>query len=164
MINRENQLMHYVKHGHTELAFDYFIDNYSTNTYAKLAHLDGLRSLKNNAIVLCTLLTRAALGGGVDEALAFSRSDQFIIDIEAVDKNEQIAFLMCDMVKLFAELVSDKILSNQSNTIDHILRFIEKTGSNIAVIITPIIAPTRSISKGSNRDNIVLILSLFSSV
>lgn len=124
MINREKQLMFYVEQGEVELAYDYFLDNYSTNSYARLSSNNMVRSLKNNGIVLCTLLTRAALRGGIEESNAYTLSDNFILSIEGLDAKDKIALLMCDMVRTFTEKVNEAKFDDTSIVLKKTLQYI----------------------------------------
>lgn len=66
---------------------------------------DQLRQVKNTFVVTATLVSRAAIQGGLDAGDAFSLSDAFIQRCELLNSLEQISNLQYRMVLEFAERV-----------------------------------------------------------
>lgn len=66
---------------------------------------DQLRQVKNTFIVTATLVSRAAIQGGMDTEDAFSLSDAFIQKCELLNSMERITNLQYHMVLEFAERI-----------------------------------------------------------
>lgn len=112
--NREETFLNFVRTGQVSQACNFFMDHYTTKSYANLSSKNTLRSLKNNSIALCTLLTRTAISGGVDADYSRKMSDEFIIHVENCNSLEDIISIMVSMIESFTEIVR----KNQSTTED----------------------------------------------
>ena len=74
---------------------------------------DQLRQMKNTFIVSATLVTRAAIQGGLDAKEAFNLSDGFIQKCELLTAPEQVTNLQYRMVLEFTERVEQVRLGGQ---------------------------------------------------
>ena len=74
---------------------------------------DQLRQMKNTFIVTVTLITRAAIQGGLDAEEAFALSDGFIQNCELLTTPDQVANLQYRMVLEFTERVGQVRLGGQ---------------------------------------------------
>ncbi|MBD5084955.1 MAG: helix-turn-helix domain-containing protein [Clostridiales bacterium] len=74
---------------------------------------DQLRQMKNTFIVTVTLITRAAIQGGLDAEEAFALSDGFIQKCELLTAMDQITNLQYRMVLEFTERVEQVRLGGQ---------------------------------------------------
>lgn len=74
---------------------------------------DQLRQMKNTLIVTVTLITRAAIQGGLDTEEAFALSDGFIQKCELLTAPEQITNLQYRVVLEFTERVEQVRLGGQ---------------------------------------------------
>ena len=68
---------------------------------------DALRQEKNLVICTATLVTRAAIRGGLDKATAFSLSDSYIQRAELLDDYTGLVQLNARMLEEFARRVAD---------------------------------------------------------
>lgn len=74
---------------------------------------DQLRQMKNTLIVTATLITRAAIQGGLDAEEAFTLSDGFIQNCELLTSPDQVTNLQYRMVLEFTERVEQVRLGGQ---------------------------------------------------
>ncbi|MBR6322307.1 MAG: helix-turn-helix domain-containing protein [Lachnospiraceae bacterium] len=79
---------------------------------------DQLRQLKNTFIVTTTLVSRAAIRGGLDIEDALSLSDSYIQRCEMLTGQEQIMDLQLHMVREFTEQVGKARLSESSSRLE----------------------------------------------
>lgn len=112
----------------------------------RMSHND-LRQMQYFAVCCTTLAVRAAIRGGVSEALAYSISDEYIQKIDSIKKAEEIpAFLAAKAVEL-AVLVEKSAKKKISHPIvKKAAHYIEQ---NLYQKITPLqVASYCSVSKG----------------
>lgn len=87
-----------------------------------------IRSNKNHIITLITLVTRAAIDGGLLEDIAFSLHDSFIQQLEELQRLDEIRSLAQDVLYTFAEKVKQSKNEQHSKKIinckDYIYRHI----------------------------------------
>lgn len=76
-----------------------------------------LRSNKNHIITLITLVSRAAIDGGLHEEIAFSLHDNFIQQVEELNRLDEIRSLAGDALYTFAEKVKEIKDEQYSKTI-----------------------------------------------
>ncbi len=78
--------------------------------------LDPIRQAKNEAIVATTIVTRAAIRGGMNSEIAYSLSDYYIQHVESCTgelEAHQLLYQMCDsFVEKVFEIRQGEILSN----------------------------------------------------
>lgn len=74
---------------------------------------DQLRQMKNTLIVTVTLITRAAIQGGLDAEEAFALSDGFIQNCELLTAPDQVTNLQYRMVLEFTERVEQVRMGGQ---------------------------------------------------
>lgn len=68
---------------------------------------DPLRQTKNTIIAQVTLVTRAAVDGGMDAEAAFSLSDYFIQQIEVCTTSDEVYSVSSKMYQTFVQKVHD---------------------------------------------------------
>lgn len=78
---------------------------------------EQLRQAKNTFVVLATLVSHAAIHGGMDEDEAFALSDEFIQRCERFNSLQQITNLQYNIVLEFAERVERIRLGGQPTTL-----------------------------------------------
>ena len=78
---------------------------------------DQLRQMKNTLIVTVTLITRAAVKGGLDADEAFALSDRFIQNCELLTAPEQVTNLQYRMVLEFTERVERVRLGSEPSNL-----------------------------------------------
>jgi AraC-like DNA-binding protein len=87
-----------------------------------------IRSVKYHIITLITLVSRASIEGGVHEEIAFSLHDRFILQLEDLNRLDEIRSLARDVLYTFAEKVKQVKDERFSTTItlckDYIFRHI----------------------------------------
>lgn len=103
--NLERKLNHCITKGEEEEA-RIVLDKINQLERANLAH-DEIRSLKNSLICSCTLITRAAIKGGVETEDAFNLSDAYIHQIERLQTKESLVELEYEMASSFIEKVRE---------------------------------------------------------
>lgn len=77
-----------------------------------------IRSLKNHIITLITLVSRAAIEGGLHQDIAFSLNDSFIQHLEELNKVDEIRLFTRDVLFTFAEKVHELKTEKYSKTIN----------------------------------------------
>lgn len=99
----EKQLLSYIRQGNAEK-----LKKYLLSTQFKTDYVIGdnqLRNQKNIAIVTITLVTRAAIEGGIDVATAFNMSDMYIRQIEHTKNMNDVNNTMISCVLEFTDRV-----------------------------------------------------------
>ena len=81
---------------------------------------EQLRQAKNTLVVLATLVSRAAIQGGMEADEAFSLSDAFIQRSERFNNLQQITNLQYNMVLDFADRMSSIRQGEKAYPADHI--------------------------------------------
>lgn len=99
----EETLMNIVRKGDTAVMRDWIAS--APAVRGGILASDQLRQLKNTFIVTATLVSRAAIRGGLDTEEAFSLSDAFIQQCELLHSPERITNLQYQMVMEFTERV-----------------------------------------------------------
>lgn len=98
----------------------------SEGNYGILAKNNPMRSLKNLLITSATLLTRAAIDGGMDTEIAYTLSDSYIQLIEEFNTVNDLNNLRITMSCDFADRVSNLKYINYPKTITHCISYIHK--------------------------------------
>ncbi|WP_170287683.1 helix-turn-helix domain-containing protein [Aquibacillus halophilus] len=96
--------------------------------YNLLSKTSYLRSIKYHIITLITLVSRASIEGGLHEEIAFSLHDKFILQLEELNRLDDIRSLAKDVLYTYAEKVKQVKDERFSRTItlcrDYIFRHI----------------------------------------
>nr|AFN84549.1 transcriptional regulator [uncultured bacterium scaffold00090] len=88
---------------------------------------DPLRQAKDSIIVYTTLVTRAAVDGGLSVESAYSLSDYYIQNIELADSVNSVYELGLDMYDTFVRFVHQiRYLFRYSRTIQYVIEIIRK--------------------------------------
>ncbi len=88
---------------------------------------DQLRQMKNTFVVTATLVSRAAIHGGMDAQDAFTLSDWFIQNAELLNSLEQISNLQYRMVLEFTEQVERLQFGKQPSRLSiDVLKFVRR--------------------------------------
>lgn len=95
-------------------------------TASILSRSSYIRSNKNHIITLITLVSRAAIDGGLHEEVAFSLHDRFIQQVEELNRLDEIRRLAGDVLYTFAEKVKQVKDERYSKTITTCKDFIYK--------------------------------------
>lgn len=121
----EKDLIDLVKHGNVE-AIRQFMNQPITGRIGSLAH-NELRQRKNALIVAATLISRAAIEGGLSSDLAFAISDQYIQKVELLSRGKDIAQLTMTMLLDYTQRVEALQLNSDSSTLARtIYRYIKR--------------------------------------
>lgn len=80
-----------------------------------LCHDNNIRSLKNNLICSCALITRVAIQAGVNEKYAYFLSDLYINKIESLEKEEPLLNLNAIIILDFAKLIKNSVLKDRDH-------------------------------------------------
>lgn len=107
----EKERMDIIREGRIEKLKDYYssIDEEIVNILSKSSYI---RSLKNQIISLITLVSRAAIDGGLPYDISYSLSNTFIIRLEELNKVSDIKQLAWEVLLTFTEKVA-QIKNNQ---------------------------------------------------
>jgi YesN/AraC family two-component response regulator len=93
----------------------------------KLSQGDPLRQSKNLFIVCATLVTRAAIEGGLNPEIAMSLSDLFIQQLEQMRDSQRILACQSEMIMDFTRRVEQLNLREQySKTVTECCQFIQE--------------------------------------
>lgn len=119
----EQQLTDIVRRGDT-LALEQWLNQAPAIRPGKVAP-DMLRQLKNTFIITATLVSRAAIRGGMDMDDAFHLSDSYIQKCERLHHFEQITNLQYHMVKHYTKSVEELRYSrNQSELMTNVASYV----------------------------------------
>ncbi|MCF0108693.1 MAG: AraC family transcriptional regulator [Erysipelotrichaceae bacterium] len=113
----EQHMLSLVEHGRTEELKQLF--NGPPIGRAGAMAQDSLRQQKNLLVCTATLVSRAAIKGGLDRETAYSLSDIYIQQAELLDHPDAVAGLMPKMVIDFTERVEEATMGDRS---DHTIR------------------------------------------
>jgi len=102
--NLEQQILTCIRTGNTGKLNEMF--NHSVRAEAGPVAKDALRQAKNIFVISATIVTRAAIDGGLDIETSFHLSDIYIQQAESLSRLDAIALLQQQMVIDFAERVS----------------------------------------------------------
>lgn len=111
----EQQMLSLVEHGRTEELRQFFAQP-STGRPGAIAQ-DSLRQQKNLMVCSATLVSRAAIRGGLDRETAFSLSDVYIQQSELLVHPSAVAQLMLKMTLDFTKRVESATMGDQSHRI-----------------------------------------------
>lgn len=108
----EQQLIAIVEHGR----LDELKEMYHTPPIGRMGTLaqDALRQQKNLFICTATLVTRAAIRGGVEKEAAFSLSDLYIQKAELLCSCSDVMELQMNMILDFTERVADAVCDEKA--------------------------------------------------
>ena len=95
-------------------------------TVGTLAINDPLRQAKNAIITQTSLVTRAAVDGGMDAEAAFSMSDSYIQQIELCTAPDEVYAVSTDMYQSFIKRVHDARTSCYTPLTSYICTYIDK--------------------------------------
>lgn len=111
----EQQMLSLVEHGRAE-ELRHFLALPPTGRPGAIAQ-DSLRQQKNLMVCSATLVSRAAIRGGLDRETAFSLSDVYIQQSELLVHPSAVAQLMLKMALDFTRRVENATLGDQSHRI-----------------------------------------------
>ncbi|MCF0115540.1 MAG: AraC family transcriptional regulator [Erysipelotrichaceae bacterium] len=111
----EQAMLSLVEHGRTKEIKEFF--NQPPTGRAGAIAQDSLRQQKNLMVCSATLVSRAAIKGGLDRETAYNLSDIYIQQSELLDDLSSIAQLMFNMVIDFTQRVENATLGEQSHRI-----------------------------------------------
>lgn len=111
----EQKMLSLVEHGRTE-ELKAFFDQPPAGRAGAMAQ-DSLRQQKNLMVCSATLVSRAAIRGGLDRETAYTLSDIYIQQSELLGHPASVAQLMLKMVLDFTRRVEDATLGDQSHRI-----------------------------------------------
>ncbi|MEK4823087.1 helix-turn-helix domain-containing protein [Niallia sp. FSL W8-0951] len=109
----ETRMLKYVELGNKE-GLDQFIEQ-PFITHEGVMARDNLRQAKNTSIVTITLITRAAIRGGLDTEAAFQLSDLYIQQVEQLTSLESIQNLSQEVLYHFTKKVAEVKFSLTDN-------------------------------------------------
>lgn len=112
----EKKLLYLIKEGRVE-DLNELSNIKEEETASILSKSSYLRSNKNHIITLITLVSRAAIDGGLHEEVAFSLHDRFIQQVEELNRLDEIRSLAGDVLYTFAEKVKQVKDERYSKTI-----------------------------------------------
>lgn len=112
----EKKLLYLIKEGKVE-DLNELSNIKEEETASILSKSSYLRSNKNHIITLITLVSRAAIDGGLHEEVAFSLHDRFIQQVEELNRLDEIRGLAGDVLYTFAEKVKQVKDERYSKTI-----------------------------------------------
>lgn len=119
----ENELIDAVSHGR-EHKLEMFFSKINSMTFENRIQ-DPIRNIKNYAIIMNTLLRKAAEQGGVHPVYLDKISSEFAVEIEKVNSTLSLQNLMFDMYRSYCRLVKNHSLQDYSPTVGKIITFIE---------------------------------------
>lgn len=96
---------------------------------------DNLRQLKNTAIVVVTLATRAAIKGGLTPSIAYNLSDIYIQQVERLTNMDVISSLISQILYDYTNRIAISIIPLTADNILHqVINYVyENTNKNITV-------------------------------
>ena len=96
---------------------------------------DNLRQLKNTAIVVVTLATRAAIKGGLTPSIAYNISDIYIQQVERLTNMDVISSLISQVLYDYTNRIAGSIIPPKADNILHqVIKYVrENTNKNITV-------------------------------
>lgn len=127
----ELELVRHVADGNYEEALA-VMQRFALMERPQLAY-NEIRSVKNQLIALCTVLTRAAIKGGVLTEDAFDMSDIVIRTVETLDTVKELKAYELDMIRIFTELVRQSMANQYPYPVSDMVTYIYK---NITAKIT----------------------------
>jgi AraC-like DNA-binding protein len=123
----EKRILYIIREGRVEDLKEFPIVK-EEEGYNLLSKSSYIRSVKYHIITLITLVSRASIEGGLHEEIAFSLHDSFILQLEDLNRLDDIRSLARDVLYTFAEKVKQVKDERFSTTItlckDYIFRHI----------------------------------------
>ena len=119
----ERLFMGKVANGDIDQVIELFHEQIKTQ-YLTLLGPNKIRSMKNNAIVYCTLLARAAINGGVDSDQSLTLADKYIIRIEKAQAFDDLLDLVERMTVKFTNSVLHVASINHVSVIKKASRYV----------------------------------------
>jgi len=116
----EKEMIRAVLNGETGMISALTTEALGANTLAD----DPVRSLKNNAICMVTVLGRAAIDEGADPERCFSVGDSYIIRLERTSDPAAVLQLTIDMLHHYARIVRETRVGRYSLPVLRAVRFI----------------------------------------
>lgn len=107
MILYEKRIMQFVKEGRKEEVIKHWRSAAEEGGFGTLSKKSQLRSQKNLAITSITLITRAAMEGGLYPEAAYTLSDFYIQNIEELTTSKDVDHLLEDALYDFTERVQN---------------------------------------------------------
>ncbi|WP_342478143.1 helix-turn-helix domain-containing protein [Paenibacillus sp. FSL H7-0350] len=131
--NLERQIIYYVRSGSTDKLNDLFEN--TVRARAGTMSKDALRQEKNIFISTATLVTRAAIEGGLDVEMAYHLSDLYIQQAESLTRLDLLSLLRQQMVLDCAKRVEEnKYPADVSSLTESCIRLIRKR-MNTAILV-----------------------------
>lgn len=119
----ERLFMGKVSNGDIDQVIELFHEQIKTQ-YLTLLGPNKIRSIKNNAIVYCTLLARAAIAGGVDSDHSLTLADKYINRIEKCQNFDDLIDLVERMTVKFTNSVLHVASINHVSVIKKASRYV----------------------------------------
>jgi AraC-like DNA-binding protein len=113
-----------IKSGNLKLADTIMRESYS-ESYLK-QRFNSIRNLKNFCIVSVTLISRAAMEGGLTEDIGFALSESYIEIIEDCSREDSIIFIFQFCIYDFTNRVADCQKNRYSQAINTSINYIQR--------------------------------------
>jgi YSIRK-targeted surface antigen transcriptional regulator len=120
----ERQVLSYVAEGKKEEVLKFWRNAGAAGEFGLLSKKSHLRNMKNLAITLITLVTRAAMEGGMYQELAYTLSDRYIQNLEELKTIEEVNALIEEALTDFTDHVQKSRKLNYSKPINSALSYI----------------------------------------
>ncbi|GKX27945.1 hypothetical protein SH1V18_04250 [Vallitalea longa] len=111
-------------------------NEYSTYPRSVLCQNNSIRSLKNNLICSCALITRMAIETGLEENYAYFLSDLYINKIESLNEEELLVNLNAIMILDFMTQIKNSLTTNKNNYSDITKKVIKYIDDNLCSNLT----------------------------
>jgi len=119
----EKKVLYFIKEGKVENLQELSVIK-EEEVASILSKSSYLRSIKNHIITLITLVSRASIEGGLNEEIAFSLHDNFIQQLEELNRLDNVRLLAGDILYTFANKVKQIKEERYSKTIINCKDFI----------------------------------------
>lgn len=132
----ESLLLNIVRTGNLEGLRTFSVND--TTIHAGITGPTALRQLKNNLVILTTLITRAAIEGGLDYDTAYRLSDEYIQSAERTQNPDILNELSYKILYTFTEKVKENQIPSSSNTaVQKAILFIQQN-TNQAITVADV--------------------------
>lgn len=129
----ETLLLNFVRTGNVEGLRTYSVND--TTIHAGITGPTALRQLKNNLVIMTTLITRAAIDGGLDYDTAYRLSDEFIQSGECTQNPDILYELTEKTLFTFAEKVKESQVPSSSNAaVQKAILFIQQNTNQMITV------------------------------
>lgn len=128
----ENEMMHAVEHGQTQFE-DRFAASVYTESFERRAS-DPVRNAKNYAVIMNTLLRKAAERGGVHPIYLDQISSEYALQIENRSDFAEVSELMGEMFRTYCRLVREHTGKGYSLLVQNTILMID---ADISADISP---------------------------